>query len=354
MVILNNEAIDLVGFGEVRRALQLEADVIKRIDARGGNLSIRVSFRANYGRLLAEVGRFDGAIATLQETIAQARATRNVFWELRASFFLARALVRAGRLVEGSAALDRSESAYRHDELMNKGYLQDVAAVRAEVWLRDNRAAEAKRKIEELLSEMGYPGNTAILPRLISTLPLAAEIALAAGDAERADALAAAGVDLATRAARDATQSADVGRARLTLGNVRLAQGQRRDAAEAFAAALPGLANGLGADHPLAIEARQLFGSSTSTASTTERLNRCRNQNSSVAHSFERAAAPRARFVSAEVPKTGLPWCGSERDVYPSAMHASATAYAPRASRDRSSGRIAALPASPPCGSAAH
>jgi hypothetical protein len=89
-------------------------------------------------------------------------------------------------------------------------------------------------------------------------LPLAADIALAARDTNSAEAFAAAGLDLATRAAREATQSADVGRARLALGKVKLARGRAKDAAEVFASAGPSLANGLGADHPLVSEARRL------------------------------------------------------------------------------------------------
>jgi serine/threonine protein kinase/tetratricopeptide (TPR) repeat protein len=259
LVVLSNEAADLISFGEVSAALERQAEVIKRSNAGGGDPSSRATFDANYGAILTAAGRFDEAIVTLQPVIERAQATKNVFWELRARLFLARAFTRAGRYVEAGEALDYVEREYRRDPVMNKGFLQGVSVSRADLLLRSNRALEAQQLLDSLLTELGYPDKPAATWLLSAALPLAAEIALATGDAMRAESLAGASVALAEKAARDVNQSGDVGRARLILGKARLALNQNEAGRASITSALPSLTNGLGSQHPLAIEAEQLL-----------------------------------------------------------------------------------------------
>jgi hypothetical protein len=191
--------------------------------------------------------------------IERTQATKNILWELRARLFLARALTRAGRYAEAEEALDYVEREYRRDPIMNKGFLQSVSVSRADLLWRSNRAPEAQQLLDSLLTELGYPDKPAATWLLSATLPLAAEVSIATGDAARAESFALANVATAEKAARDVNQSGDVGRARLILGKARLALNQSEAGRASIASALPSLTNGLGSQHPLTIEAQQLL-----------------------------------------------------------------------------------------------
>jgi serine/threonine protein kinase/tetratricopeptide (TPR) repeat protein len=255
IITLNNEAAALFTFGETRHAAEVQAELLKRVDARGANPDTKVSFIANYGGILTALGKPEEAIPLLRDSIAVAHAGHNTFWEQRASFQLARALVRAGQWSEGERQLDVAEAAYRRDEVMNKPFLRYVAAVRAELLLGQGRASEAKRTMDALLRDLDYPREVKAL-QLVSALPLAAEIELALNDAAAAEPMASAAVTLAGKMARDPAASADVGKAWLALGRVRARRGDTIGEREALTHALPSLSAGLGADSAPAAEAR--------------------------------------------------------------------------------------------------
>src|SRR5262245_51157611 len=244
LVTLNNEAIDLVSFGEVVAAAEIYADLIRRMEARGP--STRTSFHANYGITLALLGRTDEALRMLEESKNRSRAVQSAFWENRARFFMARALIIAGKFDEAGKELDAAEEVYRRDEAMNRVNLRGIALTRSALLLRTGRVAEAKKIADQLLAEVGYPAQTTPAAPLVPILRQAAFVALAAGDLERAESLAMAGLERAQALARSVDRSADVGQAHLLLGKVRLAQGQAESGRTEIAAALPGLTNGLG------------------------------------------------------------------------------------------------------------
>ena len=257
MIVFTNEAVDLRNYGEVATAEKLLASVLARIAARGGAATRASNVETNHGAVLAMLARSDEALATLGGAIERARAMQNPFWEQRARFFRARALIGAERWSEAAAELDHVEAWYRRDPAANLPFLQSIAVTRVELHLRSGRAVEADRMMQSLLAGIGYPDQP--FPAVLNpALPLAAEIALTLGDAARAETFAAAAVDVAEKAARDANHSADVGRARLILGKAQAAQGDVAAARLTIAAALPGLTYGLGAEHPLTREAQRL------------------------------------------------------------------------------------------------
>ena len=116
---------------------------------------------------------------------------------------------------------------------------------------------DAQQAIGSLLRDLEQPGPTQ--GPLTAALALAAEIALAANDTAAASQLATRAVARAEKEARDPARSAEVGRLRLILGKVRLAQGDRDGARATIDTAVPALAGGLGPDHALTREARQLI-----------------------------------------------------------------------------------------------
>jgi tetratricopeptide (TPR) repeat protein len=257
LVTLNNEGIDLIAFGEVKTAVSLFADLVRRMDARGP--STRLSFHANYGLALTLLGRTDDAVNVLQATLARALATQNTVWENQIEYYLARALIQAGRFEEAGTALDRVEQVYRRDPAMNQNFLRGVALARSDLLLRSGQAAQARRVADALVSELGYPGTLTHAPSLAPILRQAAETALATGDPARAASLATASLEVAQKAARDVDRSADVGKAHLMLGRARLALRENTSGRAEVAAAIPGLTNGLGNEHPTTLEAQRLL-----------------------------------------------------------------------------------------------
>ena len=247
-----NYAADLSAFGEFRAAVDAAAEVVARASARG---EVPVNFAANYGALLGAVGRFDEAHAVLDDVIVRAAAAGNRFWELRARFFRARLLAWENRLAEADVALAEVEREYGRDPEQNRIFLASTAAARADWLMRSNRPKEALDLIDQVLIQIGYPDDPASQRFSNTLVPLAAQIALAAGDLKRAKVLARAGVDHAEAAARDVNQSGDVGRARLILGKALIASGDRGEGRMIVQSALAPLANGFGEQHWLTREA---------------------------------------------------------------------------------------------------
>jgi serine/threonine-protein kinase len=258
-----NYAADLNSFGEFRAAADVTADVVAKAALRG---DVRVDLAANHGAILGSVGRFDEAQTVLDDTIERARAAGSEFWELRARFFRARLLVWQNRLAEADAALAEVERAYARDPEQNRIFLVSTAATRADWLARSGRASEAYAAIEEVLKRIGYPDDPTA-QRFANTLaPLAAQIALAAGKTDRAAVLARDGVRQAEAAAREAEASGDVGRARMVLGKVLIAQGQLQAGRTMLESALPPLINGFGDGHWLVTEARNALDTAQSDA----------------------------------------------------------------------------------------
>ena len=123
--------------------------------------------------------------------------------------------------------------------------------------------AEAFETIEGVLQRIGYPADPEAKRFSNTLVPLAAQIALAAGKLDRAAALARDGVAQAEAAARDVDASGDVGRARLVLGKVLIAQGKTESGRPMLESALPPLVNGFGNGHWLVAEARAALDASS-------------------------------------------------------------------------------------------
>ena len=255
---LNNESVDLLNFGEVKAALAVSAEVLRRLQARGAGTAVQVPFRTNYGSRLASMGRYQEAIPFLDQAIAAGGLSHNQFWQQRAQYFRACALVHAGRHSEAKAALDEIESAYRTDAVKNAASLDSLAVCRSEWLLGGGDAAGARAAIEGLLKSVGYPAHKS-LPVLRSALPAAALIGLAAHDLAAAQAYASAATEYATRQARDPNRSADVGRALLLLARSQHAAANDAAAVQSLQRALPALSGGLGQEHSEVADARTLL-----------------------------------------------------------------------------------------------
>lgn len=253
---MNNEAAALNGFGEVVGAERLQAEVLRRAGARDPNGKGLSTMIGNHATMLTTLARYDEAAALVDMSLARAREAGDAPMILRASFQRARIELRAGRLDEAQRELDAVEAEYRRDEEMNARWLRYVAATRAELQLRQGRIDAARQTMHGLLAAIGHPHEQTSI-ELVNALPLAAEIALAAGDAQGAQQLAADAAQVAQRFARDATQSADAGKAWWQLARARQALGDAAGEREALGRAVVALGAGLGAEHPLTRQARE-------------------------------------------------------------------------------------------------
>jgi hypothetical protein len=94
-------------------------------------------------------------------------------------------------------------------------------------------------------------------------LSAASRIYLKNGNAQKADAFAAAALRVAESVARDPRESADVGEALLAQSTARLAKGDRASARALAARSIESLSNGLGAAHSLTESAKAVVRSAT-------------------------------------------------------------------------------------------
>ena len=266
LVTLNNESVDLINFGEVRAALAASAEVLRRLKERGAGPAEQVPFRTNYGERLDEIGRHVEALSFLDQAIADARASDNLYWRQRAQLFRSCALVHAGKRAEAKAALDEINAAYRLDAIKNAASLQLIAVCRSEWMLASGDVDVARTTIEGLLRSIDYPAQ-ASLPVLRSALPVAARIALARHDFEAAQAYASAAAEYDRKRALDPDRSADRGRALMLLAQAQYAGGNAAVAVKTVQQALPALAGGLGPDHAEVTDARALLAAWAAAAS---------------------------------------------------------------------------------------
>jgi len=264
LTTLNNQAADLVNFGQLRQALEVSDGVMHRVAARGTSPAVGLGFGANHAAILSAVGRHAEALAELERIVADAAAINNPFWLQRAQYFRARALLRAGRHAEAREALDTVEQSYGKDPIANKRYLEYVTLTRAELLLRSGSTGAADALMSGLLQALHYPADKS--PWVLrGALPVAAEIALALRDVSTAQSYATSAVELARGSAIDPARSADFGRAMVLLGKAQRAGGLETSGLQTIRQALPSLMGGLGPEHAEVQEARAMLATQPET-----------------------------------------------------------------------------------------
>ena len=133
------------------------------------------------------------------------------------------------------------------------------ATVQATLLLAHGDPADASRVVEEELLRLD-PKKAGDAVARARCLRVASRIALAAGDATRAEARATAAVASARSLARDPTKSADVGESLLLLAQAQQALGREDEAVASAMRAAPALTAGLSASHPLLRETSAITG----------------------------------------------------------------------------------------------
>ena len=256
--IMANVGISLVQFGEIVQAGAVFREAVER--AQGADLS-RPSTDAGlarvYGIGLFLLARDAEAMLWLTHARDRARDARENFMEIESGLYLARTHLQAGRLAEADAALNGLDAALPADVGQFRGTRFGIARARAELALQRGHVAAAQRLLAPSMQQLGAGGGSA--RERVAALPIATQVALAAGALDEARAHADAFMQAAQSQARLPAHSAHVGRAWALLGDVQQQQGQPREALASWQRALPILMASLGAQHPQTRELQALL-----------------------------------------------------------------------------------------------
>ena len=209
-----------------------------------------------YGTGLSLLARDAEALLWLTYARNRAREARDVFMAIESGLYLARTHLQAGRLSEAEAALTGLDAELPVDAGQFRGTRLGIVRTRVELALERGDVAAAQHLLAPSLAQLSAG---AVSPReQAALLPIAAQVALAAGALGQAAAHAEAFMQSAERIARRPDQSAHVGRAWRLLGDVQQRQDLPRQALASWRRALPILVATLGVQHPqvLALQAR--------------------------------------------------------------------------------------------------
>jgi serine/threonine-protein kinase len=253
--IVHNRAALLFMLGEPLAAEEQARRARQRVEAFADLEDTTFTF--THARALVRLGRHAEAIPLLRRAADRNRAQRSGAAEARARLELGHALIRDRRFGEANAEFDAAEGFWSRDRDANAGNFAVVRLLRAESALLRSDVEEAGRLVDEARSMLQAPGTGIPLyqMRLHRT---AAQVALARGDAAAAEVHGGEAARMAEQIARDPVSSADVGEALLLQARARVSQGDREGARLLAARAASALTNGLGPEHPLVRQAREL------------------------------------------------------------------------------------------------
>ncbi len=259
---MNNVAAALARLGEHRAALAIYRELRTWLD-RGVFPVTPLAVQSNIGLAELRIGNPAEALRLADaERLADVKAG-NPLLAAVADLLASRALLALDRPDEAARRLDAAEAFLRQNARGNARVLVQASLVRAEILAATGPLAPAIALVEQTLAQLGYPARRNEL-NLDRALRLMAQFRLAQGDAAGAEVAAGDAVAVATRIARDRTQSAEVGEAALLRVRALLAMGRASETAADVALAADALTHGLGADHALTRAAMALPPAATS------------------------------------------------------------------------------------------
>ncbi len=257
-IVQHDMALSFMELGETAVAERLLHETLLRLMRSDSTAQIPDQPLIHYAHAALFDWHLDSAAKYFDILAKQARAQKNMYWEGRALFGLARTQLRMGRIADARRSAERFhqiESGARiqsaDDEITNGRALDAWLA------LASGDSATANRLIVGVLGVQGY-FEGARRRVFHSSLILASETALAGGDAAGALGFARSARERATTDSLSARESALVGEARLHEGRAQLALGDTTNARSSIELAVQALHHALGAGHPLTIEAEKL------------------------------------------------------------------------------------------------
>lgn len=253
-----NRSVFLQSMGEVKSAFEIRQGLLERVRELKESGKAPISILSFYAGSLMRLARYHEALPVALEALEAAKTAGNVNWAAQDELQIGRILTHLGRFDEAAIRLDSAEATFRRASASNDRLIQAVDLARARLQNRRGDSVGARSIIERELQRLDYP-NTLAAPGMAVTLKVGAEVSLATGDAETAEKYASDSYELAIKAARDPTLSANVGSALLLRAKARLMLNNDAAAKEDLRLAQEALNNGLGAEHPDTIDARELL-----------------------------------------------------------------------------------------------
>ena len=253
-----NKAVVLQNLGRIPEALAAFDDLVGRMRASGFAGRGAASLLAQYGSLLASVGRMDEAADILTQGLALAEADGNRRVAARLNLGMATVHLADGAYARAAESLEAAE-AYIENPQADRALAMAIRVNRVKVHRSLGNLETAAREIDALLAAAGYPGVRET-PGLISALIEAAEVRRRLGDLAAARSLADGLIErLQAHARPDSRGSIHLGRALVQRAEIRLESGDRDGAVRDLESALPQLVEALGDDHREAELARDLL-----------------------------------------------------------------------------------------------
>ncbi len=261
LTVMINEGSARISFGEMQQAEAVLRDAVQR--AQGPDLlrpTVDMGLARAYGIALHHMRRDDDALLWLQYAATRSREEGNARIEVESLLHLAATHRYAGRPAAAEATLLEARAALPAGATNAGDLVLAIDRLQAQLALQRGDVPQARTLMQAQLVQLGYAGTK---PRagLLTTLPIAARAALAAGELDEARALADAALLRATGSARLPEQSSRVGHAWWLLGDVKQRQGLRQEALASWQRALPILLASLGAQHPQTRELQALLAS---------------------------------------------------------------------------------------------
>jgi hypothetical protein len=243
------EAQLLLTMGEVQAARAIVEAIAPRFSNATADAPAPAWFDHIRGVVWARLGDAPAAEAALRGAAGRSRARGSVAYALPAEVALVRLLIERGQLDEAQALLGRVETTPIRGGASE--HALTLAGLRASLALARGEAEAAQRTLEAALASPGTPSAArAVLLRI------AAQAALAGGDAARAQQHAGDAVAVAQAVAREPARSAEVGEGLLWLARAQRAAGA--DARPSARRAAEALTEGLGGSHTLTRAALEL------------------------------------------------------------------------------------------------
>ena len=253
-----NKAVVLGRLGRTPEALEAFGDLVASMRASGFEGRGAAPLLAQYGNLLASVGRVEEAESIYQQCLALAEADGNRSVLARVHLGMAGIHVARRSYALALRSLDAAE-AYIEDPQADRALSMSLRVSRVRSHRGLGRLDTATRDIESLLADVGYPEATDA-PGMVPTLTEAAEVYRHNNDLVRALALVDRLVErLLAQTGPGSPGSIGLGRALVQRAEIRLESGDRAGAAADLDAALPHLVYALGDDHGETAAARELL-----------------------------------------------------------------------------------------------
>jgi tetratricopeptide (TPR) repeat protein len=254
---MHGEAIILRAGGKVTEARDALERLVSRWTQHRGADSLPDFVLQAQGRVAWSLSMYDQAIALLRRSVERSESSGRHGPALDTRIYLVGALTDAGRIDEASGLLGALEQNPDTASLASGQAGISTRLARARLLAARKDFASAAKAVQEALDAMASRGQ-ANDPRVRDSSVVAAEIALASNDTDRASRFAAAALDRARKEAIDPQSSAWIGQGLLLRARCELARGDAVSAKADAAEATAHLDRNLGEDHPLTRQARDL------------------------------------------------------------------------------------------------